>query len=144
MTPKRKRLCQPLIRGSRYSLAKKCLDDEETRKYLIKCIGKTLQNEIANLCSNKHSSILKDKSKQAMESFSWDKLVAEMEINAPMLLSLLNKCTETPRTSRPNRQAIIGTICGILCKNRNHSACLFQRIVSILLYSGHSSKSVSD
>lgn len=76
LTPNRKRLCKPLIRGSRYSLAKKCLEDVEVKKYLLKCIGVNLYNEIGVLTSKK-TQVLTDKSNQAMESFCWSTILKE-------------------------------------------------------------------
>lgn len=144
MTPKRKKICKPLIRGSLYSnsLARKCLDDAMVKKYIIKCIGTILQIEIAKLCSNKNSSVLKDKTMSALETFSWDKLTSEMKVSAPTLLSILTSCTNTRRANN-NRDSIIGAVCAMLCKHRNPTASLFQRMMSIILYSGHASKRVS-
>ena len=142
MTPKRKKICKPLIRGSLYSLARNCLDDAGVRKYIIKCIGTTVRSEVALLCSKKRPSILKVKTNYALETFNWKKLILDMEKSAPTLLSILTSCTET-RTQRPNRESIIGAVCAMLCKHMNPAASLFQRMMSIILYSGHASKRVS-
>ena len=66
----------------------------------------------------------------------------EMKTRAPTLLYILESCTET-RKVRKNKEAIVGLITAILCKHRRPSASLLQRIVSIILYSGHASKRVS-
>ena len=81
--------------------------------------------------------------KTSHETFSWDAVVSELKIHCPTLFSLLLRCTATFRAPRKNRMAVIGVVCSILCKNRRQSVCMFQRIVSAVLYSGHASKSVS-
>ena len=142
MTPTRRRICKPLIRGSRCALARRCLKDHVIRKFITKGVGLSLQHEIASLCSDKVDSILLDKSVQALETFSWEVVMEEMKTKAPTLLSILESCTKT-RKARKNRKAVIGIIASILCKHRRPTASLLQRLVSLVLYSGHVSKSVS-
>ena len=142
MTPTRRRICKPLIRGSRCALARQCLKDCVLRRYINKSVGVSLQHEIAGLCSDKVESILRDKSVRALETFKWDSVMEEMKTRAPTLLSILESCTKT-RKVRKNRKAVIGIIAAILCKHRRPTASLLQRLISIVLYSGHASKSVS-
>lgn len=142
MTPSRRRICKPLVRGSRCALARRCLKDRVVRKYITKGVGLSLQHEIASLCSDKVNSVLRDKSAQAIETFSWEAVIEEMKTRAPTLLSLLESCTKTKK-ARKNKKAVIGVIAAILCKHRRPTASLLQRLVSIVLYSGHASKSVS-
>jgi len=47
-----------------------------------------------------------------------------------------------PAVSTFNQQAIAGTYIAILAKACWQSACLLQKIVSLILYSGHTSKQV--
>ena len=53
LTPKRKRVCKPLVRESLCSLAREALKNQEMRKVIVQYIGRDLHNEIARLCSDK-------------------------------------------------------------------------------------------
>lgn len=136
MTPSRRRICKPLARGSRCALARQCLRDCSIRKYIIKGLGLALQHELASLCSDMAESVLRDKHTQAIELFKWESVIEEMKCRAPTLLSLLESCTRT-KTPRKNRVTVIGLVTAILCKHRRQTASLLQRLVSIVLYSGH-------
>lgn len=144
MTPSRRRVCKSLIKRSQCALqlARQCLQNNATRRYVTKGIGQSIQHELASLCSDKVDSILRDKSAQALETFSWETVTEEMKTRAPTLLCLLEMCTRT-RKPRKNRKAVIGLIAAILCRHRRPTASLLQRLLSIVLYTGHSSKSVS-
>ena len=142
MTPTRRRICKPLIRRSHCALARQCLKDPVNRKFITKGVGLSLKQEVASLCSTKKSSFLQDKSVEALETFSWEAIIEEMKSRAPTLLSVLNSCTET-RHARKNRKAVIGIITAILCKHRHPTFSLLQRLLSVVLYSGHASKHVS-
>ena len=142
MTPTRRRICKPLIRRSRCALARQCLKDPVTRRFITKGVGLSLRHEVAKLCSDKVSSVLQDKSVEALETFSWEAIIEEMKNRAPTLLSVLDSCTET-RKPRKNRKAVTGIITAILCKHRRPTFSLLQRLLSVVLYSGHASKCVS-
>ena len=142
LTPSRRRICKPLARGSRVALARHCLKDLRIRKHITKGVGLQLQREVASMCSDITDSILRNKTKQAMEGFNWENVLGEMKLRAPTLLSLLQSCTKT-RKARRYTKCVIGLITAILCKHRRPSACLVQRLISVILYSGHASKRVS-
>jgi len=142
MTPSRRRICKPLARGSRVTLARQCLKDMRVRKHITKGVGLLLQREVAGMCSTKVNSILCSKTTQALEGFNWKDVIGEMEGRAPTLLSLLRSCTKTRKT-RKYTNCVIGLIAAILCKHRRPSSCLVQRLISVILYSGHASKRVS-
>ena len=142
LTPTRRRIRKPLVRKSRCALARQCLKDPLLRKCITKGVGRSLHSEIANLCSSKVDSILRRKGTQELEVFQWKDIMDEMKTRAPTMLSILETCTET-KMVRKNKEAIVGLITAILCKHRRPSASILQRIVSIILYSGHASKRVS-
>ncbi len=54
----------------------------------------------------------------------------------------LTAATKT-RTKRTNQEAVIGMCFAIIIKHRNPTLNLLQKIISLVLYSGHSSKQVS-
>lgn len=117
------------------------MKDSRVKKYIVKGIGMSLKHEIASICSDRANSVLRDKSVNALESFNSDVLLHEVRTRAPTLFSILEACTYT-RRARRNCKAVTGMIVAILCKHRRSSASLLQRLVSVVLYSGHASKSV--
>ena len=93
---------------------------------------------------NKSKSVFGKKPSDGMGNFMdiIKTVMEEMQLRAPTLLSLLKWALKTKRI-RQNCNAIIAVIVAIICKNRKSSICLFQRIISLILYTGHSSKQVS-
>lgn len=142
MTPSRRRICKPLVRSSRCAVARQCLKDVRIRKYIVQGIGLLLHTEIAALCSDKVTSVLRCHTAKSLENFSWEDVIGEMKTRAPTLLSLLEWCTKTRKTRR-NTKSIIGFITAILCRHRRPTASSVQRLLSVILYSGHASKRVS-
>ena len=142
MTPTRRRICKPLVRKSRCSVARQCLKDTVIQKYVVKGIGLTLRKEIAKLCSDDVKSVLRDHSPDALKTFEWKKVIQEMGFRAPTLLTLLQWCTKTKK-EKVNRECIIGFIAAVMCRYRRPCYSLIQRLLSIVLYAGHASKSVS-
>ena len=109
------------------------------RKYVIINMSRILKSEIRALCSN---SVLRSQAVTDLSQFTWDNLIKEMQTFAPVLLSLLYACTET-KTSRSNREATIGICVSVLLKYRFSKMCLVQKLIALILYAGHSAKSVS-
>ena len=68
-------------------------------------------------------------------------MLKEMRENAPTLFSILMSALKT-RTKRKNTDEIILVLLSIICKHQRNSSCLLQSIVSMVLYTGHSSKQV--
>ena len=101
-------------------------------------------SEIKVLCSLSFNSVLRSADVNDLKTFSWKKVLSEAKNCAPTLLQLLESCTR-PRIGRspnPNRKAIIGLCICILCRYRCPSMSLFQKIISLILYAGHSAKQV--
>ena len=123
---------------------------------MISQMGNVLRNEIRVLCSNKFGSIMRSKSED-VKNYSSDKVVEEMKSGAPALLQLLTICTQTTRRKRDltrksnssklpmkkRQNSIIATCAAVLCKFRCPSMALLQKVISIILYAGNSSKMVS-
>ena len=144
MTPSRRSICRPLIRRNFSSFATTAMKNGATRQAIIKMLGRRLQNLVASLCSIKSKSVFGKKSSDGMGNFidTIKTVMEEMQLRAPTLLSLLKWALKTKRI-RHNCNATIAVIVAIICKNRKSSICLFQRIISLILYTGHSSKQVS-
>ncbi len=120
------------------SLARRCLENENIRHCVLNGVCRMVHKEIATLCSDLVPSVLRDKSPELLKSFQWKCLLDELESHAPILKSCIGV-----RRPASQQQAVIGVITAILCKNRRNSASLVQRIISVILYSGHASKMVS-
>lgn len=105
-------------------------------------IGRIIRKEVGTLCSNDSQSILLDKSNGTLQTFQWKQLEDELATHSATLFSILKQGTKVSRASG-QQQALIGVIIAIMCKHRRSSASLIQRLVSIILYSGHASKNVS-
>ena len=142
MTPQRRKICKPLIRRSYNSFAAKTMQNKSARKAIITQIGQLIHKEIVGLCSDKCDFILRNKSKTALKEFQFDTFVEQLRCHAPTLVSLFKSCLRT-RTARRNSNLVLGLLIGIICKFRRQSCCLLQRIISLVLYAGHSSKKVS-
>ena len=93
------------------------------------------------MCSDRTNSVLNSQEKEDLGIFSWDKLLDELEVNAPVFLSILHMCTQTKKP-RINQDAVVGICTAILLKYRFPKMSLDQKILSIILYAGQSGKLV--
>lgn len=93
------------------------------------------------LCSPATKSILGSQCLSDLSDFTWKKLIGELEVHAPVLLTILKDATVT-RNEKPNREAIIGMCAALLLKHRYYKMSLVQKILALILYSGHSGKQV--
>lgn len=142
MTPSRRQICKPLLRRNFPSFAKKCTQNVTTRKAMIKSLSSILKKEVAALCSNTFPSVMRCKPKQISVDFGFKSLLKELSCQAPTLLELLKSCLKT-KTPRVNVNLIVAMIAALICKHRRSSCSLLQRVISLVLYSGHSSKQVA-
>ena len=117
------------------------MKDSKMQMYTIQLLGLTVRKEIATMCSDHVNSLLRDQSASALTGFMWGKLYDELTIHAPKLLALLECCTHT-RKPRRNRMAVIGMCAALLLKFRFRRMSLVQKILSLILYAGHSGKQV--
>ena len=101
-----------------------------------------LRLELCKLCSDKSPSTLRIYSKESFKCFNWDNVINEFSQIAPTLLSLFELLTVT-KSERPNRKCVIAMCISLLLKNRFAKACFIQKLISLILYSGHASKQVS-
>ena len=141
LTPSRKHVGRAVARRSRSALVAEVLRDPIAKQYLIKRIGGIIRKELVLMCSDKTNSILGSQLVCDLKEFTWDKLFEELSFNAPILLSILRDCTQT-RRPRTNRSAVIGMCFAILLKYRYLKVNLIQKIISMILYAGDSTKQV--
>lgn len=145
VTPSRRRICKPLVRKSYNSFATQCVKKNQATKHaIVNVMGQVLRSEVAAICSDDFDSITREKSIDSVQSFKnvISSLHGELRSRAPTLLSLLMSCLKTAKPRR-NTTYIVAVILSIVCKHRRTSSCLIQRIVSLVLYTGHASKQVS-
>ena len=117
-------------------------------------MGKLMSQELTNLASLKTNSMLRNRSCEALEVFSWKDLLVELERETPITLSLLKQCAQVKRRVHkphgegrssghiPNEEAAVGMCFAILTRARSQRMNLV-RLISILLYGSHASKQVS-
>ncbi len=130
-----------MARKSNKSIALGALQDEVTKKYILKMIGKQLAKEIQVMCSEEVNSVMKSQDPEVLKQFGWDTLLSELSKFAPILKGLLLSATKT-RAPRANIDAIVGTCAAILLSNREPKMNLVQKINSLVLYAAHTSKQV--
>ena len=136
LTPSRKHLGKAVARKSQQVIAVETLKNPVTRR-VLSLIGREIQ-EIKAMSSDKTHSIL---STESLKEFEWRTLLEELHTNAPVLVGILQAATKT-RVTRLNGGAIVGMYASILMKHRNPKMNLLQKIVSLVLYSGHAFKQV--
>ena len=84
-----KKLGRYVGRGKRRSIAQATVENGALRHEVVLAIGNAAHKEIKKICSDSHDSILRMKSKIALERFTWERVWTEIETNAPLLVSLL-------------------------------------------------------
>ena len=94
------------------------------------------------MASDNAGSIMRSQSIEDMKGFTWKKALDDVALHAPTLLYVLESLTET-KTERSNREAVIVVCSSLLFKHRYQYMSIVQKIVSLILYTGHSSKKVS-
>ena len=120
---------------------------------MIKNIGKLVSKELTHLTSLKTGSMLRNRSCQSLEQFSWKDLIKELKRESPVTLSFLKKCAHVKRrqhepkgggerSSRriPNEEAAVGMCFAILMRAKSQRMNLVQRFISTLLYGRHAPK----
>lgn len=141
LTPTRKKIGKAVARGSKCTVARECFSDPTTRNFALNYLGTILRKEIKTMVSHNTNSILHSPV-SSMKCFTWDTLLDELKKYAPTFLHLLNSLTKT-KSKRPNEKAVIGICAAILLKHRDPTMSLIQKITSIILYAGHTSKQVN-
>ena len=130
-----------MARSFNHSIIRECFSNSTNKKQLFWNLVQLLRREIKNMCSEKVNSLLLDKSSGALCELSWEKLKNELSSNAPILFCILQGCTLT-KVTRSNRDATIGICAAILFRFHYPKMSLVQRIISIVLYAGHTAKQV--
>lgn len=104
-------------------------------------MGRELAREIQVMSSDDAKSILQSSNPDDLKEFKWDTLLCELSKYAPVMSRLLLLATKTKRP-RLNQKAVIGVCAAILINHRNSKMSLVQKLTSLILYAGHTSKQV--
>ena len=134
-TPIRKKAIRSLSRQSYKAATSSFSELPPAKDYLLKGFVRTINKEIATICSQKHSSILRG-GHESIKRFSWDRIWSELNENMPTLLKFLQYLLP-----KSDRRLISFLICAVL-KKRCMQMSLVQRAISFLLYTHGISKEV--
>ena len=104
-------------------------------------MGKAISYEIKTLCSNRVNSVLKSKDRLHLSKFPWTDVVNEIIEHCPLLFSLLFATTKT-KAEKPSRLNFICAIVCMLAKFHNSNMSLLQRLITVILYAGHTGTAV--
>ena len=141
LTPTRKLLAKRLARGSSVSVAVECVRNKKTQKHVITALSRNIRKELKELCSRRVMSLQRARDSNTLQGFNWDAIVDEAAEHAPNLVQLLAECTKGKK-SETTQKSMIGMCLSLLCNNHNPKMTLFQRMLSLVLYAGHSAKKV--
>lgn len=120
-----------------------CFADAEIRRYFFHKMSRIVQSELKAMCSACVSSVLQDRSNEAIKTFQWTSLLSEVRINVPVLYRILLACTKTKKP-RSNHLGVLGMCTAMLLRHRSDRMSLVHKIIGLILYTGHSGKQVND
>ena len=148
-----KPMARSIGRRSHPSVARQVMRNPKTRAVCLNVLEKDIQKDLTKVASTRQGpSCLRQKTLGALENLSWEKLNAELRLTAPTFHRILEGCvkirrrkqvTDRARKARPPRNsAVLGVCAALLLRHRNRNLNLVQRIISLILHSGHSGKKV--
>ena len=112
-----KKVGKSLTRSSKEILLMRVLLRSGMMKEAAVRIGKAIRKEIKVLCSDNHNSIMRERSRTAMEHFSWESIWTEVQTKAPILAHTLQTAVSSSDDSR--MIPILCTDVSMLLKARN-------------------------
>jgi len=126
------------------SIARQVMSHGAIRKHVVRQVGKLIKKEMRCTCEVKTSSILRGRDVESMMEFTWSSLIKELGQTAPTLSQLFTDCATRRKrrcSTKPSHQAkdeTIACVCAaIMLCHHNQQMNMFQRLVSVLLYSDH-------
>ena len=120
----------------------KAVVDAALRQEVVSQISKASRKEIIKICSDSHDSILRMKSKVALEHFTWETVWLELKNNAPLLVTLFLQLVPGHKKSDLSTRMAICVCISILLKAQSHKVNLVPAMISLLLRNGHATKQV--
>ena len=137
-----KRLGKCVSRGRRIAIAKSAVCNPTLKQHIVRIVAREARNEMKFISSLKHFSILRFKSKDSLERFTWDRVWSEIEDHCPMLATFLKECLPV-RVSENNGSIPSLCVCAsIILKLRNPHINVVQGMISLILKSGHANQQV--
>ena len=136
--------------SKRESIARQVMKDKRIRLKIVEIMGTDAGKEMKKLCSKKVNSILRKRDFSSIQSFDIQAMIKEMEEYAPSVLTILRGCLLGRKPSKHKKLKsrivdidLLVSVCCALLRGRSQRMNLLQRIISIVLYCGHTSKRVS-
>ena len=136
-TPNRKRGIKKLTRGSYKSMAAMMLSAPGSSKSFIIEMGRNIIREMHILSSDEYDSFRRSPI-EALNNFSWDKVMTEFSKALPTLITLLQFLIPNAADKKP----FVCFVASLLLKCRHQRMSLIQRAISVLLYGNGSTKQV--
>ena len=129
-------------RGKKGSIAVAVVENASLRGEVVSSLCNEARKEIQRLCSDSHDSILRLPTKPALEQFTWDRVWHELQLNAPLMLSILTNLL--PLSKRDNK-SVIPALCvcaSIFLNLQNQKMNVVQTMIGLVLKAGHATKQV--
>ena len=132
-------------RNSRKSTVNLIMKDHSMRKLVAEKMGKLVNKELQVTCYNKTKSKFKDKSLEALTSFSWTEVLSDLKRTAPLLTAMFHHFigTYSSQSQVKRKEVSVVIAAGIFLQAFSERANLIQRLFSLLLYSNHCPKQVT-
>ena len=112
--------------------------DERLKNKIIDSLTRGMCYEIRVLCSDKLNSTMLSSDSNSLKSFSLREVIQDAHAAAPTLTRILSSCLK----DSSNKDAVLIAILGMIAKQHRNRICLFQRVISLLFYTGNYSKKV--
>ncbi len=112
-----------------------CFKDHIARSHILNKLGQVIRHEIKAMCSGSTNSVLKSLDTNDLEMFTWDSVLSELKLHAPVLTDILFSCTKT-RVQHRNQTGTVCFIASIIIKQHYRRMNLVQKIISLILYAG--------
>ena len=129
--------------------------DPEIRVQVLVIVKTRIQKEMTTLCSKRCDSLLRTSSVEVLTTFAWDRLMEKISTVAPTLYAILDACVDVKRRKRKvlegcqrnkthhrSNTAVLGLCTVMLLHHRNQHMNLVQRLLALILHSGHGAKQV--
>lgn len=130
-----------LARRSKKTLALECMKNEGVKKYILRLVGKIVHTEMKKLCSERGDSVLQNRDPALLKTFTWKTVKHETTAHAPVLVEILQS-TGIRGKNRLNFDAVVSLCVALLARNRNPRMNLVSKVLSLILYAGHSAREV--
>ena len=143
LPPQLSSLGKMLCRGTKKQIAKAAWKCETIRPHLYEEIVKEIHKECVYMCvkdtkkaknwkKNMESSCLRKTDKESLENFSFDALLKELQVRAPLFLLVLKTAAFNSKDVNEKWKASITVAAATCLRNRSRSMIAFQLLVAIL------------